>query len=295
MESSSVSFGSPLQMESQKLSRRKFIWRLGLGAVGLTALDAFGFEPQALELEQHEVPIRGLSRAFDGYKIALLSDFHLPLVSRNFVQRAIAIANSQKPDIFALPGDFVHGKHRHILQFMPSFEGFFDGITAPDGAVGTLGNHDHWMGAKLVRNEIAKHTQITLIDNSRIMLERGRDQLAFGGVGDMWMAAVKPDVAFDGVPDDVPRIMLSHNPDVAELMEQDVRVDLQLSGHTHGGEIRVPFGPAPLIPSKFGNKFREGLVQGKRNLVYVTRGIASVSRARLFCRPEVTVLTLRSA
>ena len=282
-------------MQAKKVSRRKFLIRLGVSAIGLTALDAFGFEPRALELEEPEVSIHGLASAFDGYRIAILSDFHLPLVSREFVRRAIDMANSMKPDIFALPGDFVHGKHKHIVQFMPSFESFFDGAVAPDGIVGTLGNHDHWMGAKLVRNEIAKHTKIKLIDNDRIVVRRGGAQLAIGGVGDMWMAAVRPDIAFAGLSDDVPRIMLSHNPDVAELMEQDVRVDLQLSGHTHGGEIRLPFGPAPLIPSKFGNKFREGLVQGKRNLVYVTRGIASVSRARLFCRPEVTILTLRCA
>lgn len=284
--------------DDKKISRRKLIKRAILGTVALSAVDAFGIEPRWLDVENEEIAIRGLGAALDGYRIALLSDFHIPRTSKEFIHAAWEHAKSFKPDLVALPGDFVHGRSRIFgpkEATIPSFAGYFEDFDAPDGVVGTLGNHDHWLDADGVRAQLASHSRMKLVENKHIMIQRGGARLAVGGVGDLWMGYVVPEKAFAGVPEDVPRILLSHNPDLAEEMKAPVRVDLQLSGHTHGGEVRFPFGPAPIIPSKYGNKFRAGLCQGKRHQVYVTRGLVSVCRARFFCRPEVTLLTLRSA
>lgn len=278
------------------ISRRKLFKAAIGGAAALAGLDALAIEPRWFDVTEVTLPIRDLGAGLDGYRIALLSDFHLPVASQHRIHRALASAAEFKPELIAMPGDFVDGKrgqHRQIP--MPEFRGIFDPAQAPDGVVGTLGNHDHWLDADAVREQIALHTPIRLIENEHILIERDGAQLAVGGVGDLWHGILMPGKAFHGVPDSVPRILLSHNPDYADDMIEDVRIDLQLSGHTHGGQLRVPFGPAPVIPSKYGNKFREGLVQGRKNLVYVTRGVVTLHHARFWCRPEVTCLTLRSA
>ena len=278
------------------ISRRKLIKTAVLGGLALTALDTFAVEPRWLDTTYTTIPIKGLGPEFDGYRIALLADFHLPISSKHLIQRALAKAGRFHPDLIAMPGDFVDGRHKGLPQIpMPNFQGIFDMARAHDGVVGTLGNHDHWLGADEVRAQIAAHTPIKLIENEHILIERGNSALAIGGVGDLWRGIVMPAAAFEGVSEGVPRILLSHNPDVAEDMIEDVRVDLQLSGHTHGGQVRVPMGPAPWVPSKYGNKFREGLVEGKHHRVYTTRGVVSSKHARFWCRPEVTCITLRSA
>jgi len=277
-----------------KLSRRKLIKRgLGLGILAVGA-DAYGLEPNWIDVERVEVPIRGLGAGFDGYRIALLSDVHWPhFSSRRVVERAIRRANAFEPDLIALPGDLCDNSPSGTV---PDLRGLFDGLRARDGIVGTLGNHDHRLhDVEGLRRELARNTPIEIVENRHRLLRRGNDTLALGGVGDLWYGLVDPVAAFAGVPEDVPRIMLSHNPDVAEDQVWPVRIDLQLSGHTHGGEVRVPFGPAPHIPSKYGNKFREGLVEGRSHRVYVTRGVCSIKHIRFWCRPEVTHLTLRAA
>jgi predicted MPP superfamily phosphohydrolase len=97
------------------------------------------------------------------------------------------------------------------------------------------------------------------------------------------------------VPVDEPRLLLVHNPDFTEMLPEG-RIDLALCGHTHGGQVRVPFLGAPVVPSFFGNKYASGLVQGPKTQVYVNRGIGLIAPpVRLNCRPEVTLLRLRSA
>ncbi|MEA2554315.1 MAG: uncharacterized protein QOJ65_2491 [Fimbriimonadaceae bacterium] len=280
-------------MQSQKgISRRRLLKVAACGAVAV-ALEAIVREPNRLKFERCEVAIKDLAPEFDGYRIALLSDVHYPhCISTAFIQRAIHLANAFKPDLIAMPGDFVDEKGSATV---PSLAGLFDDARATDGVFGVLGNHDHWLDAEGTRRELAKSTPIRLIENTHVMIERGAGALAIGGVGDLWEGEVDPECAFLGVAPDVPRILLSHNPDLAEEMTAPVRVDLQLSGHTHGGSVRLPFGYAPCMPSKYGQKFREGLVQGKSHRVYVTRGLVSLWHMRFMCPPDVTGITLRRA
>lgn len=287
MEPDDVVNGFILRM---KLTRRQILTRGTIVAAGLAGIDAFGIEPRCLVFNQVEIPIHGLGAEFDGYRIALLSDFHIPKkATLDLVQSACRIAMKFRPNLIALPGDFVHKRDTGVI----SFAGYFDLLSAPDGVWGTLGNHDHWVDEHAVRRELATNTPIQMIEHRHTIIQRGRAKLAVGGTGDLWCGFVNPDKTFAGVPADVPRILLSHNPDLAEDLKDEVRIDLQLSGHTHGGEVRIPFGPAPIIPSRHGNKFRAGLCEGKRHRVYVTRGICTVA-ARFFCPPEVTGIILRA-
>ena len=266
---------------------------VGAAAAALVALDAFYLEPDWLSFETIDIPIADLPASFDGYRIALMADFQYPRwTNADFVRKAISMAMEFQPDLVALPGDFVDLRRGSVC---PDLTGLFDAVgAAPDGAVGVLGNHDHWVSAGGVRREIAAHTPIGLIENTSLYVERGGDRIAVGGVGDMWEGVVDPERAFENVPPDVPRILLAHNPDAANR-RIETRIDLQLSGHTHGGQVRIPFGPAIKTQSIYGNQFRAGLVEGRHHPVYITRGVCTVRRVRFCCRPEVTGITLRKA
>lgn len=263
--------------------------------VAILALDALLIEPNWLSFETIEVPIEGLPDSFDGYRIALLSDFHYPIgLSVAFIRKAIALSNAFQPDLVALTGDFCD-KKRGDPYTVPNLIGLFDAFEAVDGIVGVLGNHDHWIDADGIRQELTAHTPIRLIENQSVLVERSGQQIAIGGIGDLWEGVIDVKRTFEGVPDYIPRILLSHNPDTAEEMNGTIRVDLQLSGHTHGGQVCLPFGPALRVPSRYGNKFRAGLVQGRSHRVYVTRGVCSTRHIRFWCRPEVTGIILRQA
>ncbi len=270
----------------------------GIAACVLAAaVDAFFIEPKRLVLERVDIPIFNLPEAFDGYRIAILADLHYPRwADAAFVHKAVALANSFEPDLIAIPGD-ICDKESDKPAPIPDLSGLFDDARAADGVVGVLGNHDHWFHADSVREELAANTPIKLIENTSITLERAGELLAIGGVGDLWHGVVSPECAFAGVPPHVPRILLAHNPDFAEEMTADIRVDLQLSGHTHGGQVCIPFGQAMAMRriSNYGDKFRAGVVGGKHHRVYISRGIASANHLRFCCPPEVTGITLRTS
>jgi predicted MPP superfamily phosphohydrolase len=281
---------SPAPPTTHRFSRRALLQIAATALATGTAVEAFALEPHRLIFQTVEVPIQGLPDAFDGYRISLLSDFHFPLwSSAETIRQAVALANAFQPDLMTLPGDFVDKR----VKTIPSLSGLFDAARAKDGIVGTLGNHDHLADAAGVRRAIADQTPIRLIDNQALIVERGGHALAVGGVGDLWEGIVMPERAFAHIAPETPRILLSHNPDLAEEMSVKIRVDLQLSGHTHGGGVCLPGGIAPILPSLYGQKYRAGLVQGRSHRVYVTRGVCSVWHNRLFCPPEVTGITLR--
>jgi uncharacterized protein len=278
--------------ETQRTSRRTFLRRSVYGLMAVALAEGLS-EPYRIAVERVSIPITGLSAAFDGYRIALISDFHYPRqISVDYVRHTVTLANGFQPDLLALTGDFVDHKGSATV---PDMSRLFADAQARDGILGVLGNHDHWLDAEGVRRELAKNTPVRLIENECHLVERAGQALAIGGVGDLWEGVLKPEEAFAKIPPETPRILLSHNPDSAETMVPKVRVDLQLSGHTHGGEAFFPLLGAPFVPSAYGNKFRCGLVQGRKHRVYVTRGVCSIRRLRFFCPPEVTYITLRRA
>ncbi|MBX7133622.1 MAG: metallophosphoesterase [Fimbriimonadaceae bacterium] len=279
----------------KKMSRRKFLSRAFFGAAALTGLDAFLIEPGWLEFVQVDIRVPKLPPLFDGYRIAHLSDIHFMRgVSPDFVREAIAMANSFRPDLFVFTGDFCDHK---ATPKVPSFKGIFDGCLARDGVYGVLGNHDHWLDAEGVVDELHRSTPVRILDNESVLISRGTEAFVLAGVGDLWEGRIDPQHAFWGRDPKMARIMLAHNPDFADEMARDHPgqwCDLQLAGHTHGGQWKVPFGAAPMIPSKYGQRFRCGYVVGKSHPVYVTRGVTSINRGRFLCRPEVTGIVLRS-
>ena len=145
---------------------------------------------------------------------------------------------------------------------------------------------------------------IPFIDNSRLFVTpdrtitpAARTGLCLAGVGDLWEDRCLFEEALADVPHDMPRILLSHNPDAAEepaLIQGGWRVDLVVSGHTHGGQVRLPFIGPPMVPSRYGSKYAGGLVQGPVSSVFVSQGVGmSLLPVRFGVRPEIALLELR--
>jgi predicted MPP superfamily phosphohydrolase len=260
-----------------------------LGLSGAVACDAWLIEPRWIRVERSTIRIRGLGSAWHDARVVLLSDTHCgPYTSPEYIAHAVEMANGLAPDLVLLLGDYVLGGASHIEAGIAPFAA----LQAREGAFAVLGNHDHWDGPGITRTAL-RRAGIDLIDNRSSMLSRRGDRLAIAGVGDLMEDDQLLEQALQGIPPQIPRIVLSHNPDYAEQMPGRTRVDLMVSGHTHGGQVQVPFYGAPRLPSRYGRKYQEGLVQGPCCPVYVSRGVSTISPpVRFLCRPEVSLLQL---
>lgn len=280
--------------------RRGLLTGLLLTPILGTALYSVLVEPSWLKLRRYELKIAGLPPELDGLKIGHFSDSHFgPLVGLMHIRQAIAMLNAEQPDLVLLTGDYVH----QTPSAIPDGIAVLTELKSRLGTLAVLGNHDHWEGTEACRAEFARHG-LPLLDNQRVFLSaRGlSDQpvdpsLAICGVGDLWEDTVDPEKALQDVPEDCPRLLLSHNPDVAELFPDRfprLRFDLQLSGHTHGGQVSFPGVGTPIVPSAYGPRYAGGLVQGPAWPVVVSRGVGlTVLPVRFRVPPEVGLITLR--
>lgn len=285
------------------LTRREMLARtglLGMGTVGVS-VSAYGtyLEPGALQLREYDVPIADLPPSLDGLRIVQVADTHYgPFMTLRYLRYALDWANSLNPDLILFNGDYVQDAH----AIAPGIA-LFERSHARLGMAAVLGNHDHWEGADACR-KMFQSVGIPLIDNARLFVTADGVQSALpageaiclGGVGDLWCDTVSPETAFRDVPAAMPRLLLSHNPDMAEQLPKGLRVDLMLSGHTHGGQISLPRIGAPFIPSGFGKRYLGGLCQGPHCRVLVSRGVGMAGiPVRMGVPPELCHITLRRA
>lgn len=274
------------------MDRRTF---LKSASVTLSALAAGGaayaffWEPRRLIVRRVTVALPLLPPGLAGLRIAQISDTHHgPYTGRGFVEKAVGLVRAEKPDLVVLTGDYVHKDS----AYTPAGIEPFALLRPPLGLFAVLGNHDHWHDADLTRECLARAGAVDLT-NAHALAEKGGETICLAGVGDLWEDEQDLAAALDGVEESALRILLSHNPDYAELMPRTPRVDLMISGHTHGGQIDLPFLGAPVLPSSCGQKYRAGLVRGPRCPVFVSRGVGVISPpVRINCPPEVAVLTL---
>ena len=260
--------------------------------------------PRDLRAEDVDVPIDGLPEAFDGYRIAVLADLHHhPVLNRGIVARAVAESMRWTPDLVALLGDyglsfegFDGVSHRLYAAGLASLRELLAPVRAPDGIVGVLGNHDHFGGvAPLTRRAIAD-MGVTLLENSALHLSREGASLVVAGVGDADLGVVDLARARDGALPDTPTVVLSHSPDGVLALEPGHRVDVVLSGHTHGGQVVIPGWGAILTMSRVcRRRMASGWVPNARAPLYVSRGIGTQIPLRFWCPPELTRVCLRRA
>jgi uncharacterized protein len=283
--------------ETGVMDRRTFIKRIGLtgfasGLVGGVVYPVL--EAKWCRLTRQIIQLPKLPKPFHGTTIAVLADIHHgPFVPVSYIRHVVTMTNAMRPDIIALVGDYVHRNTHYIAPGMDELRKLQPRV----GCFAVRGNHDNrdYHGNNNFRSlsEAAlAEAKIPDLNNRGIWLERRGTRLRIGGVGDLWTDRQDLDAALGETTNDDAAIVLSHNPDFVEQIE-DRRVGLVLSGHTHGGQVVVPGVGAPIVPSRYGQKYLHGLVQGPCCRVFVSRGVGTVSPPiRFLCRPEIVLITL---
>lgn len=277
------------------LTRRNFLSSLFLGGGGVVA-DAALVEPRALEIGRHEVPL-GRPTGARPLRLLHLSDFHASdCVSLDFIEKAVRLGLTTEPDLICLTGDFISWRweewerYARILSALP--------LCAPTFAV--LGNHDGGKWAASSRNHGYENTSAVrgmlaaagaaLLHNTARSVEIGGWPLVVAGLGDLWSGELDLRAAFAEVPPTATTILLSHNPDTKTIAAARPW-QLMLSGHTHGGQIRLPWLGTPFAPVR-DHRFVEGLHPWDQRWIHVTRGVGNLHGVRFNCRPEVSLLNL---
>jgi predicted MPP superfamily phosphohydrolase len=295
-------------VSTSKISRRKFLMQLGVGAACLGGGAAYAVwgEPRWVEVTRTKIPITGLPVALDGFAILQMSDFHHgKYVSAEYLRDCVELANRQNAQMIALTGDFVTGGRYYgrypmfnyrvtsaeKAQYLERCIEILGQLRAPHGIFATLGNHDGWFDAERVSAEI-RHMNWRLLRDENAVVRVGDAKLQVIGLRDMWTEQIDLSRAFNGINPSLPTVVLMHNPDLfPDAAEYGPA--LILAGHTHGGQVSLPLIGPPLVPSRFGAKYAAGLFQIGKTRMYVNRGLGVIAPpVRFGVRPEISVFEL---
>jgi predicted MPP superfamily phosphohydrolase len=282
------------------LTRRRFLYA-GAATAGIAAVGADGFqESNQVVVKRLEIRLR-LPEAFDGFTIAQLSDFHYDdHFSAVPIRRAVELVSGLHPDVVALTGDFVtvpmvdegsHSARRSARNADPCAE-ILGQLQASGGKFAILGNHDAGSDPSHIVSALRGHG-IPVLVNRSVPLERGIARIWLAGIDDVIVGRPDLGAALRTVPSGEAVILLAHEPDFADDVAL-APVQLQLSGHSHGGQIWIPGIGAPWLP-RMARKYPRGLHQIGNLTLYTNLGIGTIRMpVRLNCPPEVTLITLRS-
>ena len=264
---------------------------LGAGAGALAY--ALGVEPNRIEVRHLDLRLPHLSLRFHGYVIVQISDIHAgEWMPGERLSTIVELVNAQRPDLIAVTGDFVTYTHKgaHAATVPP-----LKLLCAKDGVMAVLGNHDYWgyPGPVQIRRIIRDSGMIDM--NNRVhTLTRDGEMLHIAGVNSARLRRDRLDLVLRRLPPNGAAILLAHEPDTADKTAATGRFDLQLSGHSHGGQVVVPLVGPPRLPP-LGRKYHTGLYKVGDLTLYTNRGLGMVGLpVRFFCRPEITVFTLQS-
>lgn len=273
------------------ISRRMFIqgvFGAGIGALFTGTYSRF-LEPRWVELNHITIKVNELPHRFEGMTIAQLSDIHhCQYVPREFVRRCVRKVNALSPDIVVLTGDYVYDPSYRASIFLLPVAGELAELKAKEGVFAVLGNHDN----KDRTSRALSERGIRVLINEHITLYRKKEYVFIAGVDDLWRGKMDLAKTLKGT-DDKPKILLAHNPDAIEMIKA-TDVDFVMAGHTHGGQVSLPFYGPPIVYSRFGARYAAGLFREGRTVMYVNKGIGISGFPVRFCaRPEITLFTLR--
>lgn len=283
-------------MSFLQATRRQFL--RGAAAAGAIALAGDGvlLEPNRPHLVRQEFFLPRWPERLDGFTIALLSDFHYdPYFSVHPLHAAIPIVNGLRPDLIVLTGDFVSipviGDDAKAAFAAEPCARLLRQMAAPHGLWAVLGNHDVDTDPEHVTRAL-RAENIQVLANQSQAIERNGARIWLAGVNDVLNGTADLPLTLRRVPAGEAVILLAHEPDFADEASR-FSIDLQLSGHSHGGQIRVPLLP-PLYLPKLAKKYVWGTYHVGRLTLYTTAGLGTVGvPMRLNCPPEITLLTLR--
>jgi predicted MPP superfamily phosphohydrolase len=248
-------------------------------------------EPGWLEISSVSLILPRLHPTFDNYRLVHISDIHLETwITHRRLMEVVRTVNMLRADLIAITGDFVTDLHPRTANELSLA---LSKLRAKDGVVAVLGNHDYWTNARTIR-EVLKRSNITELPNTVQTIQRGDISLHIAGVDDYWENKARLRDVLEQLPDEGAAILLAHEPDFAVVSAESGRFDLQLSGHTHGGQVHFPF-IGPVVLPMYGRKFPKGLYRVRDMLLYTNRGLGTARpQIRFNCRPEITLITLHT-
>jgi uncharacterized protein len=263
---------------------------LAFSIVLLAFYYVYDLEPSWIEVRSVPLQLPHLASEFSGYRIVQLSDIHADRrMTAQRLQKVVNQVNQLHPDLVVLTGDFVT---RNPERFAPNLS-VLKTLNPVDKTLAVLGNHDVWTDPDLIQNTL-ELAGIQVLNNRAVTLERPSAQLHIAGVNDIWAKRDRLDQVLAALPSTGAAILLAHEPDFADTSAATGRFDLQLSGHSHGGQIRIPLMKKVFPPLAY--KYPIGQYQVGSMIQYTNRGLGSSGIPMRFnCRPEITVFTLKSA
>ena len=291
-----------------RLFKSKFRVALAAALVVLACLAAWAFwlEPASTVVRRVSLSVPAWHAEHRGLKIALLTDLHVgaPHMSLGRLRNVVGLVNEEAPDLVIITGDFVIGGPQDeggerggvaggtFVEPEPLAEELKH-LRAPLGVYAVLGNHDWWFDGERVARALGG-AGLKVLENEAVRIERDGRGFWLGGVADLWTR--RPDVegTLRQVNTDDPVILFTHNPDI--FPNVPARVALTVAGHTHGGQVNLPFLGRPVVPSKFGQRYAFGhVVEGGRHL-FVSGGVGtSIIPVRFRVPPEIVILKLGPA
>jgi len=260
-------------------------------AVSATSAYARLIEPYNYLVTERDILIRNLPERFEGFRITQLTDVHHSrILGIDEVRRVVSLAQQTRPDIFVLTGDYTTSYRRFIE---PCAEALST-LNAPEGVWAVLGNHDHYTDPELTRRALERN-HINVLTNANTTLRRASDFIQLSGIDDWSWNGTDWPRAFAGLKANSPTILLSHQPIVLDFAETQ-KASLILSGHTHGGQINLPWLGAPARFATKDLRYAQGLFRRGDTQLYVSSGTGVIGLpVRLGVRPEIAVLRLRRA
>ena len=284
-----------MKIPGRLITRRRFLIGCLAAGAGVASWTRF-IEPWWFKIAHHTVPL-GLGG--EPLRLLQLTDMHADPMPLDYLRKTFRAGLALKPDLICLTGDFITLKYDQwaeytaLLAELPAVAPTFAILGNHDGGKWAyrLGFHDGYADTKPVRAMLdAAH--IPLLHNRRERLEFRGHALDLVGLGDWWADEMKPAAAFSGWKREpgVPTILLSHNPDTKDRL-LPFSWDVMLSGHTHGGQLSLPFVGEPFAPIQ-DKRFVRGLYRWEDRWLHVSAGVGALHTARFNCRPEVSLLTL---
>jgi predicted MPP superfamily phosphohydrolase len=250
------------------------------------------FNPKNIDLVEIDIELNDLSWNFNNFRILNLTDIHLgQWINPEYLDELIDYVNTLNVDLITLTGDYFS----YVIEgYEESLENSLKKLDAPYGKVGVLGNHDHWMSSDKIR-EIFKNSDIIDLSNDVITLEKDGDHINICGVDSCTVCADDLDKVIAKMPKNIPNILLAHEPDFAKESSQTNLFDLQISGHSHGGQFIIPKFETTPFRGPNSTKYPVGLYKVGNMTQYTSKGLGTNSfRVRINCKPEVTIITLKT-
>ena len=250
------------------------------------------FNPKNIDLVEIDIELDNLGWNFHNYRILNLCDIHLgQWINPEYLNDLIDYVNTLNYDLVTLTGDYVS----YVIDgYDKALKESFSKLEGRDGKFGVFGNHDHWMGSDKL-NKIFKDSEIVNLNNAVVILERDGEKVNLAGVDSCTVCADNLDKVLAKLDNSYPTILLAHEPDFAKESSQTGKIDLQISGHSHGGQLIIPKFETTPFRGPNSTKYPVGLYRVNDMIQYTSKGLGTNSfRIRINCKPEITIITLKS-